>query len=151
LITFIQLPLFGADFNHVGNIAKRVKGAAKASAKPNIPIVGAITEPLVTISTNSRPIMGPVQLKETNTNVNAMKKILSRPVVLEAFSSIALLHEEGSVISNPPRKEAANTTNKAKRKRLNTAFVLRALREEGPQIIVTSSPNATYMTTMLRP
>ena len=99
--------------------------------------------PLVTISTSSRPMIGPVQEKLTRTRVNAMKKIESRPVVELAFSSIFVLHEEGSVISNPPRNEAAKKTSRAKRKRLKIALVLSALREDGPHISVTSRPNPT--------
>ena len=142
-MTFIQLPLLGADFSHVGNIAKRVKGAASASAKPSMPTVGAMTLPLVTISTSSRPMMGPVQENETSTSVSAMKKIERRPVVELAFSSILLDHEAGRMISKPPRNEAAKTTSRAKRKRLNTAFVERAFSDEGPQMRVTSRPSPT--------
>ena len=142
-MTFIQLPLLGADFSHVGNIAKSVKGAARARAKPNMPTVGATTEPLVTISTSNSPMIGPVQEKLTTTNVSAMKKMLSRPVVELAFSSIFVLHDDGSVISKPPRKEAAKTTSRAKRKRLKMALVLRAFKDDGPQMSVTNSPSPT--------
>ena len=72
-----------------------------------------------------------------------MKKMLSSPVVELAFSSIFVLHEEGSVISKPPRKEAAKTTSRAKRKRLKMALVLRAFKDDGPQMSVTSKPKPT--------
>ena len=88
-------------------------------------------------------MIGPVQENETSTRVSAIKKIESRPVVELALASIAVLHEEGSVISKPPRNEAAKTTNRAKRKILKMALVLSALSEEGPQMSVTSRPSAT--------
>ena len=63
-------------------------------------------------------MIGPVHEKLTSTSVSAMKNIESSPVVEEAFSSIFVDHDEGNVISKPPRKEAANTTSSANRKRL---------------------------------
>lgn len=43
-------------------------------AKPNIPIAGATTLPVVETCTNKNPIIGPVQEKDTSDNVNAIKK-----------------------------------------------------------------------------
>ncbi len=52
----------------------------------------------------------PVHENDTSTRVNAIKKILSRPVVFSAFASIAVHHFDGSVMSKAPKKEMANTT-----------------------------------------
>ena len=58
-------------------MAKRVKGRARARAKPNIPTAGASQLPEVVVCTSSMPMMGPVQEKETNTSVNAIRKMES--------------------------------------------------------------------------
>ena len=58
LITFIQPPDLGMDFNQDGNMANRVNGNASAMAKPNIPMAGAITLPVVETSTNKKPMIG---------------------------------------------------------------------------------------------
>ena len=55
--------------------------------------------------------MGPVQEKDTSDKVNAIRKMLSKPLVASALLSTAVLHLEGNVISNAPKKEAANTTS----------------------------------------
>ena len=47
------------DFNQDGNMANRVNGNASAMAKPNIPMAGAITLPVVETSTNKKPMIGP--------------------------------------------------------------------------------------------
>ncbi len=142
-ITFIQLPLLGAFFIICGKRANRVKGKARAMAKPSMPIVGATMLPLVLTSTSRKPMMGPVQLKLTSASVNAMRKMLSKPVELCALPSTALLHELGSVISKPPRKLAPNTTRRRKKKMLKTALVARELRALAPKSSVTSKPSET--------
>ena len=53
------------DFNQDGNMANRVNGNASAMAKPNIPMAGAITLPVVETSTNKKPMIGPVHENET--------------------------------------------------------------------------------------
>ena len=116
LILFIQLPLRGALFSIVGNRANRVNGSASAMANPSIPIVGARIEPLVPTSTRRKPIMGPVHEKLTRVSVKAIRKILNRPVVFSALESTALLHEEGRVSSNPPRKLRPKSTSNRKKK-----------------------------------
>ena len=82
---FIQPPDLGAFFNHVGKRAKRVKGNARARAKPNIPMAGPRMLLAVVSSTSRKPMIGPVHEKLTNTNVKAMRKMESRPLVLLAF------------------------------------------------------------------
>ena len=88
-------------------------------------------------------MIGPVHEKETRTNVKAIKKMLSNPVVCSALLSTALLHEAGRVISNAPKNEAANTTNIKKNRMLNTALVERAFKALAPKMRVTANPNTT--------
>ena len=83
------------DFSQEGNNANSVNGNAKAMAKPNIPMAGAIILPVVETCTSKKPIMGPVQENDTSDSVNAIKKILSKPPVFSALESTALLHLEG--------------------------------------------------------
>ena len=96
-------------------------------------------------------MIGPVQENDTKANVNAIRKMLSNPVVLSDFSSIFVDHDDGNVISNAPRNEAANTTNSRQKKILNTALVAKALRALAPKSKVTASPSNTSITTMLSP
>ena len=145
---FIQLPDFGADFSHEGKKAKRVNGKARARAKPNIPTAGAMMLPDVPISTRRNPIIGPVQEKLTRTNVNAMRKMLSKPDVDDALRSTALFQDDGRVISKPPRKEAPNAKSIRKKKMLKMALVDMALSADAPKMAVTASPRARYITMM---
>ena len=143
MITFIQPPDFGIDFSHDGNIANSVKGKASAMANPNIPIAGATTLPVVETSTSRKPMIGPVQENDTNDKVNAIRKILSRPVVASALLSTALLHLDGRVISNAPKKEAAKITSIRKNRILKMALVDNAFSALAPNISVIASPSAT--------
>lgn len=129
------------DFSHVGKRANSVKGSAKAKANPNIPIAGARMEPVVETSTNRKPMIGPVQENETSVKVNAIRKMLSMPLVLSYLESTALLHDEGKVISNAPKNEAANTTNIRKNRMLNIALVDSAFNALAPNIKVMDRPN----------
>ena len=101
LTVFNQPPDLGNCFIKDGNMANNANGMAKAMAKPPIPTAGASVPPQEAASTNRVPIMGPVQEKETKTNVNAMKKIAMIPVAVSAFLSSLLLHDAGRVISSP--------------------------------------------------
>ena len=142
-MTFIQPPDFGIDFNQDGNIANSVNGKAKAIAKPSMPIAGAMTLPVVETSTNKKPIIGPVQEKETNDKVNAIRKILNKPLVCSALLSTALLHLEGNVNSNAPKNDAAKIISIKQNKILNTALVDRAFNALAPKIKVIAKPHAT--------
>ena len=109
-----------------------------------MPMVGASAEPPpVLTSTSRKPIIGPVQEKLTSVSVNAMRKMLSRPVAFSALPSTAAPQEEGSVISKPPRKLAPNTTSIRKKSMLKMAFVERSLRAEAPKMEVIIRPRAT--------
>ena len=143
MITFIHPPDFGIDFNHDGNNANRVNGKASAMANPSIPIAGATTLPVVDTCTSKKPIIGPVQEKETNESVKAIRKILSNPVVDSALLSTAFPHFDGSLISNAPKNEAAKITNIRKKRILKTALVDNAFNALAPKINVMANPNAT--------
>ena len=111
-------------------------------AKPSIPMAGPIQLPDVVVSTSSRPMMGPVQEKLTSVRVKAMRKMESSPLVSDALLSTLLVHDEGSVSSNHPKNERANTTRSAQKMRLNTAFVAKSLSVWAPKMAVTRSPRA---------
>ena len=138
----IHEPDFGACFNHEGNSAKSVNGKAKASANPNIPKAGATQLPLVVVSTSKRPIIGAVHENETSTSVKAMRKIESNPLVFDAFVSTAFAQLSGSLISNHPKNDSANTTNSTNKKILKTALVESALSVSEPKNAVTKRPKA---------
>ena len=126
ITTFTELshpPLFGSPWSMLGNMAKMEKGRAKAKAKPNIPNAGPRYCPIEAACTRSVPMMGPVHENETSTNVNAMKKRLTKPVVESLLLSILLVHLEGRTNSNAPKKDTAKSTNRAKKIRLKTALV----------------------------
>src|SRR5699024_8529381 len=109
----------------------------------NIPIAGATTLPVVDTCTSKKPIIGPVQEKDTSESVNAIKKILNNPVVDSALLSTALLHFEGKVISNAPKNDAAKTTSIRKKRILKTALVDKAFNALAPKINVIVNPNTT--------
>ena len=137
----IHEPDFGACFSHDGNKANSVNGRANAKAKPNMPTAGAIQLPLVVVSTSSNPMIGAVHENDTSTNVNAIRKIEIKPLVADALESTLSAHEEGSLISNQPKKLRANTTKSRNRKILNTALVDIAFSVSLPKSAVTKSPN----------
>ena len=142
LNVFIQPPDLGNFFSTDGNMAKSENGNAKANAKPSIPIAGASID-LPAASTSKVPMIGPVQENDTITNVNAMSRMLRKPVVLLDLLLSAVDHELGRVISNAPKKDAANTTKIKKKMILTTALVLSALSADAPKISVTNRPNPT--------
>ena len=139
---FIQPPDLGNFFKTDGNMANNENGNANAIAKPNIPIAGARRD-LPAASTSKVPMIGPVQEKETITNVNAIKRMLRKPVVLLDLLLSAVDHELGSVISNAPKNDAANNTRIRKKIMFTTAFVLKAFNADAPKMRVTNKPNPT--------
>ena len=60
-----------------------------------------------------------------------------------ALRSTAFAQELGNIISKAPKNEIANTTNKAKKIRLNQTFVESALSASAPKIAVTIVPRST--------
>lgn len=116
-----------------GKMAKRLNGIDNAKAKPNMPMAGPTAVPIEAACTSKVPIIGPVQEKETNTNVNDMKKILIMPVVESAFVSSLFVQEEGNTISNAPKKEMAKTTNNKKNMILKIAFCRQVVQRTCPE------------------
>ena len=142
LKVFIQPPDLGNFFNTDGNIANSENGNANAIAKPNIPIAGARSD-LPAASTSRVPMIGPVQEKDTITNVNAISNMLRKPVVLLDLLLSAVDHELGKVISNAPKNDAANSTKIKKKMIFTTALVLSAFNADAPKISVTNKPKPT--------
>ena len=143
LMVVIQEPDFGADFNHEGNIAKIVNGRAKAKAKANIPMAGANQFPVVVVCTSSMPIIGPVQEKDTSTSVKAIRKMLTRPLVCDAFVSTLFAQLSGNLISNHPKKLQAKTISNRNKNTLNIALVESEFSVSEPKMAVTNSHNPT--------
>ena len=141
LTVFNQPPDFGIEFNQPGNIANNINGKAIAIEKPNIPIIGA-KPPLEADSTSNVPTIGPVQENETTAKANAIKKMPTIPP-LSALESIFVAHELGKTISNAPKNESANTTNKAKKIKLNVTLVDNSFSASAPKIPVIKDPNKT--------
>ena len=137
---FNQPPDFGILCNIFGKMANRLNGIDKAKAKPNIPIAGPIAVPIEAACTNSVPIIGPVQEKETSTKVNDMKNILIIPVVESALLSNLLVHDAGNTSSKAPKKETANKTNNRKKIILKMAFVDKSFKALAPNKPVISKP-----------
>ena len=134
-------PERGISLSSVGKKANRPKGSAKPRAKPPMPNAGPRILPCEAASTNSVPIIGPVQENDTNTKVKAMKNMEMKPVVDSAFESMALLHFEGSSMLNAPKNDTANTTSSKKKNTLNIALVASSLRVLAPKIMVMAMPN----------
>ena len=70
------------DFSQDGNMANSVNGNANARAKPNMPIAGATTLPVVETSTNKKPMIGPVHENETKDRVNAKQIVIRQNYIL---------------------------------------------------------------------
>ncbi len=96
------------------------------------------------------PTIGPVQEKETNTKVNAIKKEPSTPP-LSTFESDLLIIHEGITISKAPKKEAAKTMKIKKNKMLGIQCVLNQLPIEGPKTIANKEPMRVYIKIILIP
>src|SRR5678815_3152051 len=85
-------------------------------------------------------MIGPVHEKETTTSVSAIKKMPANEL-MPAFLSALFAQEEGSVISNAPKKEAPNRTNTPKNTRLAIQLVARLFRAAGPKANVIKRPS----------
>ena len=123
-----------------GKKAKKPKGKATATEKPSIPTIGRKTEPRAA-STNTVPTIGAVQEKETKTKVNAIKKAPIYPP-LSACASDLFTSQEGSTISNAPKKEAAKIIKMTKKNTLGTQLVLSQLIKSAPKNIEIINPKA---------
>src|SRR5690554_4770351 len=143
--TFTELshpPDCGREFIQPGKAANNPNGNASAREKPNIPTSGPEVPPTYAASTNKVPMIGPVQEKDTNANVKAIKNIPINPP-RSAFLSTLLMNELGSVISNAPKNEMANITSNKKKPTLNQTLVDIAFRASAPKITVTPKPSNT--------
>ena len=120
---FNQLPDFRL-LSTLGNMANSVNGNAKPTAKPNMEISGMrrLDSPALS-SINAPPNIGPVQLKDTNTVVSAIKNGAKRPP-LSASSSDLLISHDGNVISNKPKNDNAKTKNITKNTKLGIQWCL---------------------------
>ena len=94
-------------------------------------------------STSRVPMIGPVHENDTITSVNAINRMLRKPVVLLDLLFSAVDHELGNVISNAPKNDAANSTKIRKNMIFTTALVLNAFNADAPKISVTSNPKPT--------
>ena len=104
-----------------GNMAKMVKGRAKATLNASMVTIGVQNSPAVDLI-RTVPTIGPVQENETRTSVRAMKNIPPRPP-LPALASLLLARLEGSSISKAPKNEAANTMNTMKKMMFGNQWV----------------------------
>ena len=140
LNVFIQPPDLGNFFSTDGNMANSENGNANAMAKPNIPIAGARID-LPAASTSKVPMIGPVHENDTITNVNAISRMLRKPVVLLDLLLSAVDHELGKVISNAPKNDAAKTIKIAKK----IIFGIQCVANQLKISAVTASPPTKYV------
>ena len=124
---FNQPPLFGKFFNNDGNHARSVNGRANAIANAAIVKIGIQMLPPDVELMITLPTIGPVHENDTNTSVKAIKKIPIKPP-LSAPASLLLTSDEGNVISNAPRNDAAKTMKMTKKIRLGIQCVPIALK-----------------------
>ena len=142
LTLFSQLPprIF---FSREGKRAKRVNGSAKATEKASIVTIGVQNSPRVE-RMSTEPTMGPVQEKDTSTRVSAMKKMPARPF-LPVPASLRFCQEDGRVISNAPKKEAAKTMKTRKNRMFGSQWVASQLK----MLAVTASPPRSQVRPMM--
>ena len=72
---FCQPPLLVSTVNNLGKKAKIINGNASPKPKPNIPLMGPKLPALPPARPKIEATKFPVQLKETTTNVNAIKNM----------------------------------------------------------------------------
>ena len=150
-LTVLSQPPDFMFFSTEGNMASRVKGAAKPMPKPSM--VMRLTQRSVVLVerlTNAAPRIGPVQLNDTNTVVRAIKNGASRPP-LSACSSDLLIHFSGILISNRPKKLREKMRKMMKKSRLGTQWVPIKYSASGPKIRVRMAPNTANRKTMENP
>ena len=94
------------------------------------------------------PIIGPVQLKDTNARVNAMKKMPTKPPLFEASSAL-FVQLEGNVISKYPKKETAKTRKRIPKPIFTHGSVESLFKASEPKMVVMSKPIETYKTMIL--
>ncbi len=77
------------------------------------------------------------------TKVHAISNMPITPDDLSALASIAVLHEDGNISSNPPKNEMAKRMSNKKRNILKTALVDNELRALASNSNVRSNPSET--------
>ena len=113
-----------------GKIANSVKGMAKASEKPSMPMIGFKKTPWEA-AIKMEPAKGPVQENDTKTRVKAIKKTPINPP-LSDFASTEFTNPEGKTISNAPKNEIPKKINMTKNNRFGIQWVLRKLAKLAP-------------------
>ena len=121
-----QPPLLGSFLSIEGKNASSAKGSAKAMLKASIVTMGVQNSPCVLLI-RTVPTMGPVQLKLTSTSVSARKNTPRRPFRLLP-SSAFVVQDDGNVISNAPKKDAAKIMNITKKRMLGSQCVASQLK-----------------------
>ena len=119
---FNDPPDSGKELSQLAKTPNSMNGKASAIEKPNMITVGPIIDPEDKACTSDEPIIGPVQEKETKTNVNAIKKTPTKPP-LSAFLSALFTHLLGICISKAPKNEKAKIMKMAKNIRFKVALV----------------------------
>ena len=89
--------------------------------------------------------MGPVQLKLTSTSVRARKNTPKRPFLLLPLSAL-VVQDDGNVISNAPKNEAANIIKITKKMMLGSQCVASQLKMSA----VTAEPPTAHVRPMIR-
>jgi hypothetical protein len=124
-----------------GKMAKSVNGMAKAKEKPSIPIIGFRKAPC-DAAIRIDPASGPVQEKETNTKVKAIKKTPMNPP-LSDFASTVFTKFEGNTISKAPKKEIPKRIKIVKNSMFGIQCVLRKFAKLAPAKKANSVPKNT--------
>src|SRR5690606_38790600 len=115
-----------------------------------MPTAGPSRSPLDAASTTSVPMIGPVQEKDTNAKLKAIKNTPSNPPRSDC-ASILLTEALGKVSSNAPKKKAAKITKNRKNRKLKMPLVYNLLSASDPKVMEMSIPNATYITMINNP
>ena len=124
-----------------GKIANIVNGIAKAKENPNIPMIGFKNAPWEA-AIKMDPASGPVQEKETNTRVKAIKNTPMNPP-LSDFASTVFTKFDGNTISNAPKNEIPNKINIVKKSIFGIQCVLKKFAKLAPAKKANSVPKNT--------
>ena len=137
-----QLPLL-SFVSSEGKSAKIVKGSAKATENASIVNIGIQNCPWVDWM-RTVPTIGPVQENDTSTRVSAIKNTPTSPFFPDLPSAL-FTHDEGRVISNAPKKDAAKTIKTMKK----TIFGSQCVASQLNMSAVTASPPAIQVMRMM--
>ena len=124
-----------------GKIAKSVKGIAKASENPSMPMIGFTNAPWEA-AIKIEPASGPVHENDTNTRVKAIKNTPIKPPLSDLASTV-FTKFEGNTISKAPKKEIPKTMKMAKNNTLGIQCVLKKFAKLAPAKKAKSVPKNT--------